>query len=203
MTGAPGDLTTLNNALAWIGCQSDDGFGTVQRLITVVSTMITNNISRQILSANYVTTLDGRGRSRIMMPNTPITAVASVTMTYGPNASLSIPARTAGGAGYTFSDKFVYVDPPYLFEKGIQNVRIAYTGGFAQVPPDAEQACLTWLRMIMEGQNYSAAIKSAKAGMTQLDFSFVLTSLGNTQHLPMPPLVWSMLINYTRVAPTW
>lgn len=200
---AAGDLTTINNALAWINCQSDDGFGTVQRLITVVSTMIKNNISRQILSATYTTVLDGRGRTRIMMPNTPITAVTSVTLTYGPNANLIIPARTAGGSGYTFSDTCVYVDPPYLFEKGIQNVKIVYTGGYATVPGDIEQACLTWIRVIMEGQNYSAAIAKAKAGQTQLDFSFIITSLGSTSHLPMPPLVWSMLVNYMRVAPSW
>lgn len=200
---ATGDLTTLPNALAWINCQSDDGFGTIQRMITVVSTMIKNNISRQILSANYVTTLDGRGRTRIMLPNTPITAVSQVLMTYGPFASLSIPPRTAGGAGYTFSTTCVYVDPPYMFEKGIQNVQISYTGGFTTVPPDIEQACLTWIRVIMEGQNYSAAVAKAKAGQTQLDFSFILTALSKETHLPMPPAVWSMLSNYIRVAPSW
>lgn len=198
---AASDLTTVTNALAWLNCQSDDGFGTVGRIVTVVSTLITNSIGRNILSASYTTTLDGRGRTRIMLPNTPITAVASVLL--GPSGQLSVPARgVGGGAGYCFSDKFVYLDPPYLFEKGRQNVKIAYTAGFTQVPADVEQAALTWIRMIMEGQNYSAALSKAKAGQTELDFSFILTKL-NSGSVPMPPTIWSMLVNYTRVTPSW
>lgn len=198
---AAGDLTTITNALAWLNCQSDDPFQTVARIITVVSTMIKNNLSRNILSASYTTILDGRGRSRIMLPNTPITAVSSVLL--GPSGILNVPARSSGAAGYSFSDKFVYLDPPYVFEKGRQNVSITYTGGYAQVPPDIEQACLSWIRMIMESQNYSAAVAKAKAGQTQIDFSFILTALGDTNHLPMPPIIWTMLVNYIRVTPSW
>lgn len=199
---AAGDLTTITNALAWLNCQSDDGFGTVQRVITAVSVMVKNNLSRDILSTSYTATFDGRGRRRIMLPNTPITAVSSVKI--GDFGQLSVPARVVGGgAGYTFSDKFVYVDPPYRFEHGIQNVKISYTGGYATVPADIEQATLTWIRVIMEGQNYSAAIAKAKAGQTQLDFSFIITSLGPNNHLPMPPAVWSMLAQYMRVTPSW
>lgn len=197
---AANDLTTLTNAQTWLGCPSDDAFGTLQRIITAVSTAIQNLISRDIKAADHVEVFDGRGRTRIMMPDWPIISVSSVKI--GELYQVDVPARSSASPGYSFSDKFVYVDPPYLFEKGRQNVRIAYRAGYATVPPDLEQACLIWIKAIMDGANYSAALKSASAGQTKLDFSFVMTKFANTTG-PVPPGVMSFLVNYQKVAPTW
>ena len=201
MAAAPNDLTTLTNALTWLGCPSDDAYGTLQRIITAVSTAIQNMLGRQIMSASYTEVFDGRGRSRIMMSNYPITAVASVTI--GELATISVPARTSAVPGYTFSDKFVYVDCPYLFDPGKRNVSIAYTAGYATIPFDLEQGCLIWIKAIMDGANYSAALKSVAAGQTKLDFSFALTRLTANLTALAPPAVVSMAASYKKVAPTW
>lgn len=208
MGAGPNDLTTINNALAWLGLQQDDAFGTVQRLITAVSAMISGHCGRTFISTSYNITLNGRGRNRIRLPNTPITAVSTVNLVYGYSGTFVIPARLSPGfgqaftPGYTFDDKFVYLDPPYMFEKGTQNVQISYTGGYSTIPLDLEQACLTWIKAHMDGQNYSAALAKAKAGQTQLDFSFIMTKFqGHT--VPMPPAVYAALAQYRRVAPSW
>lgn len=201
MTTDPNDLTTLTTTLAWLGCQSDDAFGTLQRVITATSVEIQNIIGRNIKSASYVATFDGRGRSRIMMPNSPITAVASVSILLGAT-QVPIQPRSLGQPGFFWSDKFVYVDPPYRFEKGMQNVIISYTAGLATVPSDIEQACLTLVKTVMDSSNYSAALQKAKSGQTQLDFSFALTKLHGLTGI-MPPAVFRSLAHYQRVAPAW
>jgi len=204
MGAAPNDLTTLENALAWLGCSSDDVFGTLQRVITAISTAIQNGLGRDLLSQDHVEVFDGRGRSRIMMPDFPINSVASVII--GELMEVSVPPRiVAPGSqapGFTFSDKCVYVDPPYFFDKGRRNVQISYNAGYATIPFDVEQGCLIWIKAIMDGANYSANIKAASAGQTKLDFSFALTKLSNLTVLA-PPTVLSMLASYKRVSPGW
>lgn len=202
MVAGPNDLTTLTNALAWLGCQSDDAFGSIQRIITAVSTMIQGHLGRTVAQTAYTFTFDGRGRHRVMMPNWPIVSVQSLNIVLGAAGTMNVPARSQGVPGYTFSDKFIYMDPPYMFERGQQNIQIAYTAGYATTPPDIEQACLIWIKAIMDGANYSAAIAKAKAGQTALDFSFATTKL-TANSAPMPPSVYSLLVNYMKVTPSW
>lgn len=197
---AANDLTTLDNALVWLGCQSDDAYGTLQRIITAVSTAIQNLLSRDIMSQQHTEVFDGRGRTRIMMPDWPIQSVQSVTI--GELVTVDVPPRSSASPGYTFSDKFIYVDPPYLFEKGRRNVRIVYTAGYTTVPPDIEQACLIWIKTVMDAANYSAYLKTVSAGQSKLDFSFVMTQFAGTT-APVPPAVLSFLVNYQKVTPTW
>ncbi len=65
---AAGDLTTIDNALAWLGLQQDDPFGSIQRLVSAVSARIQNHIGRTIALTTYNITLDGRGRRRYAPP---------------------------------------------------------------------------------------------------------------------------------------
>ena len=57
MTAAANDLTTLTNALAWLGCQSDDAFGTLQRVITAVSTAMPCLASRNCVLLSHAAAL--------------------------------------------------------------------------------------------------------------------------------------------------
>jgi hypothetical protein len=208
MTAGPNDLTTLTNALAWLNLQSDDAFGTIQRLITAISTSVQNHIGRTIASASYTVTLDGRGRNRIPMANYPITAVSSVNLIYGCAGVFVIPPRSFAGVGasgtpgFSFNDRYVYVDKPYLFEKGVQNVQISYTAGYTSTPSDIEQATLLWLQSISNSQNYAAMFKSMKAGQTTLDFSFMLTAFKDNS-IVIPPGVTALLSPHRRVTPSW
>jgi hypothetical protein len=198
---APNDLTTLQNALVWLGCPNDDAYGTLQRVITAVSTAIQSWAARPLKAADRVDVFDGRGRTRIMMSDYPINSVASVII--GEMMQVSVPPRSSASPGFTFSDKFVYVDPPYFFDKGRRNVQISYNAGYLTVPLDLEQGCLTWIKAIMDGANYSAALKSASAGQTKLDFSFAQTKLTSNLTVTMPPSVHNMLVSYQKVTPTW
>ncbi len=119
-----------------------------------------------------------------------------------------IPARTAGQPGYTFSNPgpnipgFIYVDPPYLLEAGLQNIAISYQAGFASTPLDLEQACLTWIKATLDSANYSANLAKAIAGQTTLDFSATMSRF-NSGVVPIPPGVLQDLQPYKRVISSW
>lgn len=202
------NLVNLDSTLAALGLQSDDQFGTISNLISTISQMVCDRCGRNFISANYNVTLDGRGRNRIRMPHTPITAVASVVIVLGGLGTLSVPARTINQPGqpnipgYTFSDKFIYVDPPYQFNRGLQNIQISYTGGYVATPTPVQQACYTWIKAILDAQNYSAFLAKAKAGQTQLDFGFFIAKF-NGNSIAMPPSVYTMLLPYIRQIPDW
>jgi hypothetical protein len=190
-----GDLTTLDNALAWLDLQNDIGPGMIARLISACSTQIQNYIGRTIALTPYTSTFNGRGSRSLMMPNYPVVSVSSVQV--GPQ---SIPARVFGAApGYGFDDKTVFVDPPYRFDRGFQNVQIAYMAGYTTVPLDLEQACLDAVNDAWASKEFAASVSEAKAGDHSQKFTDV-TQLSNTASL-IPAQILMRLQPYVRVYP--
>jgi len=141
---ATGDLTTLENAKLWLNIDSSNANSDVllSRLITAASKLLIVWLDRNsLLSASYSDVLDGNGHDGLHLKNWPITAVSSVTVN-GIVVSLSTDGRTNG---YVFDDKFLYILPATNvghFQKGIRNVLVSYTAGYAEVPFDVEQACI-------------------------------------------------------------
>lgn len=135
---ATGDLTTLPDVKTWLGLanvSTDDALLT--RLVSALSAAIQSRINRTIASASYTETRNGSGMHALALTNTPVTAVASVTVD-----EVVIPARTtATGTGYVFDDHCVYL-AGYCFSRGKQNVIVAYTGGYQTTPNDLAQAAI-------------------------------------------------------------
>ena len=195
---ATGDLTTLAHALAWLGLTADDTNGTIARLISACSAQIQQFISRTIASTAYAKTFNGRGGSMLMLPDYPVTAVASVAVN-----GIAVPARVLGSRpGFAFDDKTVYLDSPYRFTRGAQNVQISYTAGYASTPLDIEQACLDWIKMVWDakGLDVGASVSMMKAGDHALMFGNVITQL-NRGVIPLPPPIFAKLQPYSRVFP--
>jgi hypothetical protein len=205
----PNDLATLGDALAWLGLTSDDGAGTVARLITAASSSIQKYLGYNIAVASYNDVYNGVGSYRQMLRNRPVVSVSSVTLIVGAAGLVNIPPRTStppgstGQAGFTFDDRCVYLDPPYSFEKGLQNIQIAYQAGYATVPADLEQACLQWLQTLYMGSaaggGILASVLSAKAGDHALTFGNMITKL-STGSIPIPPQILMQIQPYIRVS---
>lgn len=197
---AAGDLTSLANALLWLGLPADDG--TVARLISATSAQIQTFIGYQIASASYARTFNGNGGTQILLPDRPITAVASVTVDGIPILPASPP-----NDGFVFDSKFVYLSQYgswrghwiQRFTRGAQNVAISYTAGYAATPLDVEQACLDWIKSTHDRLDFSSAVKMLRAGDTQIDFGQAITQLIG-QTLLMPPAIASALLPYRRIA---
>lgn len=131
------DLTTLANAKAWLSVTGNADDDLLTRLISAVSGSAQEHMGRRILSASYTITKNGNGKTRLGFPDSPTTGVTSVTVD-----GTAIPARPSlTGSGYTFDTLLLYLSG-YSFTKGIQNVVVTYTGGYAAVPAELEQAVL-------------------------------------------------------------
>ena len=136
-----GDLTTLADVKAWLKTGqsafpiTDDALLT--RLVTAASQYIQSWLSRPIASAEYLEVRDGTGSQTLQFACFPVTEVAAVAI----DGQVVPRATSAGRAGYAFSPTQLSVRG-YRFSRGLQNIAISYTAGYATVPPDIAQACI-------------------------------------------------------------
>ena len=112
------------------------------RLISSVSQQARTATGRalDVPAAQRVETRDGDGRCVLLLAEYPVTAIASVTVD-----GTAIPVRpSATESGYVIGDaeigKLVLVG--YSFTRGVQNVIVTYTAGYAAIPQDLEQAVI-------------------------------------------------------------
>jgi hypothetical protein len=108
-------------------------------LVTNVSAAIESYCNRAFASQDYAEQRNGTGGNRLFLAHGPVTAVASVSVD-----GQAIPPAVGTGIGYLFDEATVYLRG-YTFCRGVQNVSVTYTAGYASVPGDVAQACIEWV----------------------------------------------------------
>lgn len=131
------DLTTLDNVKQYlqITTTNDDTFLTA--LVSNVSQFIETYLNRIIASASYTDFYNGVGyyTQTLALRNTPVTAVQLLTID-----GVTITASAGfGKPGYNFDDSFIYLTG-YSFGRGVRNIQVTYTAGYASTPLDIVQA---------------------------------------------------------------
>lgn len=122
-------------------------------LVANASAFIERYCGRVFEQGNYTETRNGNGADSIYLRQGPIISVQSVSVD-----GVSMPAAPdAISYGYVFDEHKVYlrgyarvapstpgtmVGSVGSFRRGIQNVVIAYTAGYATIPLDLNQACI-------------------------------------------------------------
>ncbi len=166
-------LTTLAAVKAWLDLTattaSDDLLNT---LIDACSTYIESYLNRTILVADYTETRNGNGGSVMVVRNSPIVSVSSLTLD-----GLAIQARgplgpsmTGNGAPtYVFDDSTIFLCGGGVFCRGAQNVVLVYRAGYATVPPDIDHACV---EMIGDWFKYRNRIGQLSMGIEGQTISF-------------------------------
>lgn len=193
------NLTTLANALQWLG-QSSDPQDLVARLITATSMQVQRFIGYNVMQASYTRTFNGEGLPKLFVPDIPLVEVSSLTIN-----GVSIPVGVSVGGtqqpGYYFDNDCIALIG-YRFCKGFQNITATYTAGYATVPYDLEQAVLTWMKASWANFNIpgvGADATSVAAG----DFSINFGGKGGSTDaslVPMPSSVFAVLSIYQRQA---
>lgn len=120
-------------------------------------------MGRTIASQAYTYIGDGKNNRRIVLPFSPVTAVASVTI----NGQAIPLAADNTKPGYFFYNGMVNLNG-YAFSGGLGNVQIAYTAGFAAIPADIDQAVCE-----MVGYKYR---EKERIGMSSQNFQTQSTS---------------------------
>jgi hypothetical protein len=158
----------------------------LQDLIARVSVSIENYLQRTIARGPRVDVRDGTGGTAMMTRDFPVASVQAVEVD-----GQAIPAAGGfGRSGWRLGDGRTIVLEGYRFARGVQNIRIAYTAGFAAVPGDVEQACIETVALAWARAEHIDVSSKSLAGET---ISYITSEL--------TPSAKQMLGNYRRVAP--
>ena len=129
------DFTQLNAVREFLDAKTTTDDNLLERLITAVSAFMSAYFGRDILAGPRTYKEEGTGSTRVVLPDYPVTAVASVKVN-----GYVIPASVNYLSGYRFDRHCVYL-MGYGFTRGAL-VEIDYTAGFDEVPLDVEQVCV-------------------------------------------------------------
>jgi hypothetical protein len=170
------DLTTLANAKQWLGVTSSSDDAMLSRLVSAASDYIQTWLGRTIASATYTETRDGTGGDRLMFSNYPVTAVTSLSVD-----GISIPlAANSQQPGYLWNATSIRTINGYSFTRGVQNVTVAYTAGYAATPNEIEQAAIELVSLRYKDKDRigqtSKSIGGESVTFTQQDFSDAITA---------------------------
>lgn len=183
-------LCALSDVKTYLGTTTTNTDAALTALITSVSATIENFCNRTFAQADYTDTYNGTGKSALYLREGPITAVSSVTVD-----GLAIPAAASSTSyGYVFDDSMLYIRAGGTcerFNKGVQNVTVTYTAGYAAIPQDVNQACVEWV-----------AFKFAKRARIDEKSQTLGTQQTQSYDLSdMPQSVKSALMSYIRFTP--
>lgn len=181
------DLTTLAAVKAYAGVTNSNDDALISNLITAYSQWVRSYTSRDFTIQQYNIWRSGRGNAALVVPDYPITSVASLTV-----EGRSIPAAPSWGAfGYRFTDTEVMLSGGCVFPVGRNNINLVFSAGYANVPADITQAVteLVSLRYRMKGDKLEWTSKSLAGETVSL----------NTRD--MPASVATVLKMYTNPVP--
>ena len=185
MSANPADLCTLADLKAWlnIGSTTDDVL--LQRLLTAASVFMQSWMSATIPSASYTEVRDGTGSDTLVLGNTPVTAVTSVTV----NGLVQTLSPDGIQPGYLFSDSAIFLVGTH-FPIGRRNVTVAYTAGYNPIPFDLAQECIS---LAAWKYREKSRIGQTGTGMGPEHISFSLKD--------MPDSTLTLMQQYKKVVP--
>lgn len=130
-------LCQLSDVQAYLGDSAASSAAVLGTLIQNASAFIEQFCNRTFAIANYTETRNGNGGNRLFLMNGPIVTVTAVSV--DGQTVAAAPSVTANG--WVNDDSIVYLRGG-CFTRGVQNVTVAYSAGFAATPADVSQACI-------------------------------------------------------------
>jgi hypothetical protein len=191
-------LTTLANAMQYLGVAQDDD-GKVGRIVNAISTQIQAWLGYQVAQQSYSRTFNGQGTRKFFVPDLPLVSVQSLTIN-GQTIQQGSWSSSSQLPGYYNDSQSIFL-VGYHFPHGFQNISMTYTAGYAQVPPDIEQASLDWSKIVYTTGTlpFGANVVRVQAGDSSFDFGGQ-GAVTSTKFIPMPASIYAVLQNYRRVA---
>ena len=188
------DLSTLANVKQYLNSQTTLQDSLLQRLLSAASNLMQTWMSRNIALTTYSETRNGLGSPVMSLLNTPVTNVSSVYVngvSVSPRPPLNQTTGSGLGYGFTFDDARVMLSG-LTFCRGMQNVTINYTAGYATTPFDIEQAAI---QLTAEWFKYKDRIGKVSEGIEGQPITFSVKDI--------PPGVLMVLQTYRRSTPIY
>lgn len=175
------NLTTLAQVKSWLKLTVETDDTLLETLIEAASSFIESWLSRTLSSTAYTETRSGQGGVAMLFANYPVTAVESVIVD-GQAKAMTVD--------YLFDNLAVYLTRGDRFPNGVMNVQLAYTAGYATIPPAVAQACCE-----LVGKKYR---ERDRIGQTSKTLAGEVVSFSPSD---LTAEVKSMLRNYQKVVP--
>lgn len=143
-------LTTLANVKETLDVSHSDWDDFLTNLIARASQRIEREVGRPLVSASYDEYCDGEGHAFLYLRRGPIVSVTGVyTVTYDSSGNETTATVSAGNYFARNKASEGSYDFGYLehysggWVRGQRNYLVSYSAGFASVPYDLEQACIS------------------------------------------------------------
>lgn len=153
------DFVTVAQVKQYMGTTSAAYDALLASLVTACSAAVANFCNREISSTRRTETYSGRGGLSLSLNNWPVTAVHSVTV----NGISYAASAGYGQPGYRFDSGRVILEP-VGFTKGLLNVVVDYTAGYAVIPQEIQQAALETVALKFRQRDHIGFTSKSLAG---------------------------------------
>jgi hypothetical protein len=181
---AQGDLVTLADVKAYLGgdLQSNDD-GVLSRLISAASAFFITACAQPIVQTTYSELYDGKGNRRLHLRYTPVTAVTALTVD-----GLAIPPLIAERSlGWVLNANVISLFG-YGFTRGLANIAVTYTAGYAAPPPDVVEAVMELVGLRYRGKDRLGKTSESMGGIATTAYA----------QKDVSPFIASVIRNYSR-----
>lgn len=184
------DLCTLADVKSYLAITDTTQDVLLQTLITAVSQFFASYCGRVFQSNVYNERYNGTGGNVLPLNQSPVTAVASVSVN-----GVALAAQVGQKqSGYTFDEFALYSLGTQFscagFTTGLKNVWVTYTAGYVTIPYDLNNACVQAVAKNLRDKNKPSVASRAIAGE-----SITYTNKD------LPAQVFTILELYQRSAP--
>lgn len=129
------DLTDVASVKSYAGITVSTDDAMLAGMVTAYSAAVRGYVNRDLTTQSYDIRRSGRGSVALMLPQFPITAIALLEIN-----GQAVSAQTAWGTPGFYFDDIQIALCGYCFSRGVSNVHVQFTAGFASAPADIAQA---------------------------------------------------------------
>ena len=171
------DLTTTAAVKAYIGKTDNADDAQIGTLVTAYSQWVRSWTNRDFNVQAYNLWRSGRGGVTLILPQWPLISVDALTI----EGQAVSPASTWGAYGFRFTDRAITLSGGACFPPGANNINVAFTAGYATIPPDIAQAVnelvglrykmrdkLEWSSKSLAGETVSLVTKDMPASVATI-----------------------------------
>ncbi len=175
-------LEDVNDAFQWTATEATTESGLLINLINRTSARMETYCGRKFKARSYIEYQDGDGGPMVFTDQYPITTVSSlwddIERLFTNSANDEIDS--ADYLIYSDEGSIRLYNDESTFDRGYQNIRITYSGGYDTIPADLEQACLDWVLTLyrkIKDRTHGYMTKSASGASVLIDLKAIPDSV--------------------------
>jgi len=176
---------------AYLGSTSSADDTELQTLADSAANGIETWLNRNIQVTSYNTLTDGNGKTQLLWPDYPVTAVSAVTIN-GVAVNLISSPTDFNSQGYRFDAQRIVLQGGLVFTRGMLNIGLSYSAGYSTIPPELVQAAIETVALKYRQRQQVGISSKSLAGES---ISYVQSDF--------PQSALKAIANYKRVVPSY